>query len=795
MILFFDGAMGTRLQSLGLSPSECPELWNLTRPNDIIQVQKEYVQAGADILESHTFGAHPIKLAAYGLEDQAEEFVTAAVKNAKIAANGKAKVAGSSGPIGKLIFPLGDLSFEDAYDGYYRIVKAMAQAGADLILFETFIDLQEMRAALLAAKAACDLPVFCQMTYEANGRTVTGTDPATAAIVLDKLGASVIGANCSLGPEQLLEVVKTYHQYTEKPISIQPNAGLPIFQNGETIFPMTPQEMAHWAPKLIEAGASYLGGCCGTTPIHITAMKEACQNQIPPTAKQPAGLWLASRTRNLPLGHQFAPRLIGERINPTGKKALAQSLRDGNLLMVKREALTQIDKGAELLDVNLGVPGLDITELMATVITELSSMVDTPLVIDTTDPAALEAGLRAYPGRALINSVSAEPERIRDFLPLAKKYGAAILCLPLTLEGIPETPEKRLEAAQFIRNAALEAGLTDSDLALDPLVLPVAADGQSARVTLDTLKLFKKELGFPTLMGLSNSSFGLPSRPKLNATFLALALEAGLNAPLANPCDEDLKTAWDAAQVLGGFDPQGLSWSQDYHLTIPASSSPVEVTTDPLSLIRQSIRQGEKEGILSKLESALANQIPPLELAEQGLTTAMTEVGVDFGAGKCFLPQVLMAAETMRIGFDFLKAKLPKEQTAKGKALVATVQGDIHDLGKNIVVALLENSGFEIIDLGKDVSPEEITSQAKKHNPDFIGLCALMTTTLPALEKTITQLTLGGYNQPIMVGGAVLTEEYSEKIGTTYAKDAISALELANMWTIKKEIANELFTS
>ncbi|MBP7249286.1 MAG: cobalamin-dependent protein, partial [Negativicutes bacterium] len=389
----------------------------------------------------------------------------------------------------------------------------------------------------------------------------------------------------------------------------------------------------------------------------------------------------------------------------------------------------------------------------------------------------------------------AEPERIRDFLPLAKKYGAAILCLPLTLEGIPETPEKRLEAAQFIRNAALEAGLTDSDLALDPLVLPVAADGQSARVTLDTLKLFKKELGFPTLMGLSNSSFGLPSRPKLNATFLALALEAGLNAPLANPCDEDLKTAWDAAQVLGGFDPQGLSWSQDYHLTASVSSNPVESTTDPLSLIRQSIRQGEKEGILSKLESALANQIPPLELAEQGLTTAMTEVGVDFGAGKCFLPQVLMAAETMRIGFDFLKAKLPKEQTAKGKALVATVQGDIHDLGKNIVVALLENSGFEIIDLGKDVSPEEITSQAKKHNPDFIGLCALMTTTLPALEKTITQLTLGGYNQPIMVGGAVLTEEYSEKIGTTYAKDAISALELANMWTIKKEIANELFTS
>lgn len=794
MILFFDGAMGTRLQSLGLSPSECPELWNLTRPDDIITVQKEYVDAGADILETHTFGVHPIKLATYGLEDRAEEIASAAVKNAKIAANGKAKVAGSSGPIGKLIFPLGDLSFEDAYNGYYRIVKAMAEAGADLILFETFIDLQEMRAALLAAKAACDLPVFCQMTYEANGRTVTGTDPATAAIVLDKLGASVIGANCSLGPEQLLEVVKTYHQYTEKPISIQPNAGLPLFQNGETIFPMSPEEMALWAPKLVEAGASYLGGCCGTTPKHISAMKSACLNLAPPKAKKMEGLWLTSRTHNLPLGHQFAPRLIGERINPTGKKALAQSLRDGDLLMVKREALTQIDKGAELLDVNLGVPGLDITELMATVITELSSMVDTPLIIDTTDPAALEAGLRAYPGRALINSVSAEPERIRDFLPLAKKYGAAILCLPLTLEGIPETPEKRLETAQLIRSEALKAGLTDSDLALDPLVLPVAADVQSARITLDTLKLFKKELGFPTLMGLSNSSFGLPSRPKLNATFLALALEAGLNAPLANPCDEDLKTAWDAAQVLNGFDPQGLSWSQNYHMTAPVSGSPLEATTDPLALIRQSIRQGEKEGVLSKLESALSAGVPPLELAEQGLTAAMTEVGIDFASGKCFLPQVLMAAETMKIGFDFLKEKLPKEQSAKGKALIATVQGDIHDLGKNIVVALLENSGFEIIDLGKDVSPEEITQQATKHKPDFVGLSALMTTTLPALEKTVTQLTLSGYNQPIMVGGAVLTEEYSEKIGTTYAKDAISALELAKIWTTKKEIANELFT-
>lgn len=789
MTLFFDGAMGTKLQALGLSTGECPELWNLTHPEKIIQVHQEYIQAGADIIETHTFGIHPVKLAEYSLSDQAENIAIAAVKNARQAAGSNTKIAGAMGPIGQLIRPLGDLDFEDAYKGYYLIVKAMATAGADLILFETFIDLQEMRAAVLAAKEACDLPIFCQMTFEANGRTVTGTDPATAVIVLDALGASVIGANCSLGPEQLVEVVQIFHRHTDKPISIQPNAGLPILRNGETVFPMTPEEMAEWAPKLVQAGASYLGGCCGTTPLHIEKMKAASAYLNPPPVKKPAGLWLTSRSRAVPLGKDFPPRLIGERINPTGRKALAEALRAGDILAVKREALIQIECGAELLDVNLGVPGLDISQLMGTTITELSSLVDVPLLIDTTEASALESGLRAYPGRALINSVSAEPERIAEFLPLAKKYGAAILCLPLTPAGIPATPEDRLAAAEYIRSEAHKAGLTDQDLAFDPLVLPVAADPHAANITLDTLHLFRKTLGLPTMMGLSNSSFGLPARPKLNSVFLPLAISAGLDAPIANPCDKDFKTAWDACIALLGHDAQGLQWSQNYNNQAVTQASDIEATdTDPLLALRRSIRRGEKEGILPRIEEALSAGLDPLEIAEEGLTRGMSDVGIDFGAGRCFLPQVLLSAETLRAGFQLLKSRFPKENASRGRCLVATVQGDIHDLGKNIVVALLENSGFDVLDLGKDVTPGHIVRESNRFNPDFIGLCALMTTTLPALDKTVTALKNSGFTNPIMAGGAVLTPTYTDNLNIHHAKDAIAALELAKTWTTKGEI-------
>lgn len=783
MIHFFDGAMGTQLQALGLPSGQAPEEWNLSHPEAITEIHRKYIAAGADIIETHTFGGHPIKLAEYGLGDQAEEIAAAAVRNAKAACTSATKVAGALGPVGQLIEPLGPLSFEEAYQGYYRVIKAMAEAGADLILLETFIDLQEMRAALLAAKEACDLPVFCQMAYEANGRTVTGTDAATAAIVLDALGASVIGANCSLGPEQLLEILKIYRQYTEKPLSVQPNAGLPVLDDqGNTIFPMAPEEMATWIPELIEAGAHYIGGCCGTTPAHIEKMKKAAQGLTPPRAMKQPGLWLTSRSRAVGLGKDHPPRLIGERINPTGRKVLAEALRNSDLLAIKREALVQVENGAELLDVNLGVPGLDISSLMGTVITELSSLVDVPLLIDTTEPAALEAGLRAYPGRALINSVSAEPERIADFLPLAKKYGAAILCLPLTSGGIPTTPEDRLATARSIYEAALKAGLTENDVALDPLVLPVAADAKATEITLNTLALFRRELPFPTLMGLSNSSFGLPSRPQLNAAFLPLALMAGLDAPLANPCDITFKTSWDAARVLLGWDPQGLHWSESYTMQ-PASAEPAPSAMEPLAALRQSIRRGEKEGILPKIETALES-CSPLQIAEEGLTEGMTEVGVEFGAGRCFLPQVLLAAETMKIGFDLLKKRFPKENSTRGLCLIATVQGDIHDLGKNIVAALLENSGFEVIDLGKDVSPDTVLKEAQKRKPDFIGLCALMTTTLPALERTVSALK-DQFSGPIMAGGAVLTPEYTSKLHIAHAKDAIAALELAKSWTEK----------
>lgn len=785
MIYFFDGAMGTQLQALGLPVQECPEIWNLTHPENIRQIHRSYLEAGAEILQTHTFGAHPCKLANYGLAEKAEEIIAAAVQNAKIASEGKVKIAGALGPVGKLVEPLGKMTFDDAFCGYQRAIRAMAENGADLILLETFIDLQEMRIALLAAKSVCDLPVFCQLTYESNGRTVTGTDPATAAIVLDALGASVIGANCSLGPEQLIEVIKTYRKHTEKPLSVQPNAGLPILENQQTVFPMTPSEMASWMPKLIQAGATYIGGCCGTTPAHIREMIQAAEGILPSSAPPLGnGLWLTSRNHFLGIGSSFPPRLIGERINPTGRKALAQSLRDGNLLTVKREALSQIDAGAELLDINLGVPGLDITSLMGTVISELSSLVDVPLVIDTTDPAALESALKAYPGRALINSVSAEPERINDFLPLAKKYGAAVLCLPLTPEGIPATPEERLRAAETIRKEALQIGLSDRDLALDPLVLPIASDASAVHITLETLRLYRRKLALPTIMGLSNSSFGLPSRSKINSIFLPLALSAGLDAPLANPCDPDLKNAWDASLALLGHDERALQWSRNSSSTENISTTFAQKhPSDPLGQIQKSIFHGEKEGILPLIEDALKAGIDPLKLAEDGLTEGMNQVGIEFGTGRVFLPQVLLSAETMKAGFDFLKAHFPQESTFRGRCILATVQGDIHDLGKNIVSALLENSGFDVIDLGKDVAPQTILKEVQEKKPDFVGLCALMTTTLPALDSTVALLKNGRYPGKIMAGGAVLTSEYTDQLGIVHAKDAMKALELAKQWT------------
>lgn len=793
MIYIFDGAMGTMLQNAGLPAGYCPELWNIEQPERITAIHKQYIEHGADIIETNTFGANRIKLTHYGLSDKVSYINEAAVQAARAACGPKTKIAGSVGPTGKLIHPLGDLSFDEAYDVYFEQISALHQAGVDMILIETIIDIQEMRAALLAAKAVTDKPVICQMSYEADGRTVTGTDPQTAAITLEAMGADVIGANCSLGPAQLLTVVEKLAEVTSLPISIQPNAGMPQLIDGETVFPMSAEEMGTWVPKLIAAGAKYLGGCCGTTPAHIKALKEVAEKTPAPAAKSSIinkkYTRLTSRSKTVTLGADYPTVIIGERINPTGRKALAADIRNGQFMSVKREALNQIQAGAKVLDVNMGVPDIDQAAAMKQAIEELSMLVDVPLAIDTTDDAALEAGLKAYPGRALINSVSAEPERLEKFLPLAKKYGAAILCLPIAPGGVPATAQERVEIIRQIIQCSFAAGLRPQDFVLDALVLTAAADSQAAKETLKTLTLYRKYFGYPTTMGLSNISFGLPQRNIINGTFCAMALNAGLDAPILNPYDPLMKDTLAASDVLMGYDPSGKNYSLQY-APQPTTEAPrpLEIPAeDVLSSIRQTVIRGEKEAIVPLVKKALEEQYAPLEITDKALTSAMNEVGDAFGAGRCFLPQVLLSAEAMRAAFITIKEELPSYATSSlGTVVLATVKGDIHDLGKNIVAALLENNGFRVIDLGKDIPAEQVVQAAKEHHADIVGLCALMTTTMPQIDLCIKALKEAAIPVQTIVGGAVLTDEYAKKAGAdSYAANGVEAVNLAKAFCKK----------
>ena len=789
MIHIFDGAMGTMFQQLGLlQPGACPEMLCLTNPAEVTKVHQRYADAGANIIETFTFGASALKLEHYGLQDRVVELNTAAVKAAKAVktADGKPiKVAGGMGPSGRFVKPLGDLDFEEAYQNYFQQSKALEAAGADYILIETFIDIQEMRAALLAAKDATSLPVICQLSYSEDGRTVTGTDPQTAAITLDAMGADIIGINCSLGPEQLVPIVKAISENTTKPISVQPNAGMPQLIDGKTVFPMSPADFGTWAPKLVQAGATYVGGCCGTTPEHIAAIKSALQDVEPPKfAPLRRRLMLTSRSKTVTVDKELPTVLIGERINPTGRKKLATEIKDGSFASVKREALDQVKAGAKLLDVNMGVGGIDQAAAMKRAVTEIAQLTDAPLAIDTSDATALEAGLRAYPGRALINSVSAEVERLEKFIPLAKKYGAAILCLPLTDDGIPKTAPERLAVMDKIISTAKAAGLKDGDFLLDGLVMTVAADADACNHTLETLRLYREKYGYPATMGLSNISFGLPNRPLINSTFFTMCLAAGLDAPIMNPYDESMQNALMASMALLGKDPNGRDFSRnEKNLAVPkkaAVAKHVELT--PLDALKAAVIEGEADEIGTLVENAINAGLEPNEITEKALTAAMNEIGVDFGAGRVFLPQVLLSAEAMRSAFIKLKEKFPAaSDSTKGTVVLATVKGDVHDLGKNIVGALLENSGFNLIDLGKDVPAEDIVAAARDNKAAIVGLCALMTTTMTEIDEVIRQLKAQNIDAKVMVGGAALTQEYADEAGADYyASDGVVALNIAN---------------
>lgn len=779
----FDGAMGTMLQKYGLTTNACPDYYNISHPEIVQRIHREYADAGSEFITTNTFGSTPLKLLDYDLQDQVEAIAEAAVANAR-KAGPHVKVAGDIGPTGQFIRPLGTLSFDEAAENFYRLAKALTNAGADYLIIETIIDIQEMRAALTAAKAASSLPVICQMTYTEDGRTITGTDPTAAVILLDAMGADIIGANCSLGPAELLPAARLMTAATNKPVIIQPNAGLPILEDGVTHFPLTPEDMAKYIPDFAEAGISYTGGCCGTTPAHIRAIRKAI-DELGSFEHKPVKPFTAftSRTRAVFTGPGYAPIKIGERINPTGRKKMREDIKGGSFVSVKKEALAQVDAGADMLDVNMGVPGIDQGAAMERVISELSMLCPTPLSIDSTDPDVIAKALKVYPGRPLINSVNANQDLMDRVFPLAKQYGAAVLCLPLAKGGLPETAEERVALIRKILKTAYSYGLRKEDLLLDPLVLTAASSDRGAWETLRTLQLYRQEFGCATVMGTSNVSFGLPNRPRINSAFLTMAFASGIDAPIINPLDAEIQKTFTNARFLLGYDHGAKAYIAEASgdISAPAAAGPVS-NKPTLEALKDAVKHGEKEEASTYTEKAVKEDIPSGDIIKKGLTAAMTEIGDGFGKGTIYLPQVMMAAEALQAAFSTLKTLLPDMKAAsKGTVAICTVAGDIHDLGKNIVAALLENNGYRVIDLGKDVSPEEILSAAEKEKPQIFGLCSLMTTTLPELKRSVGLLKAQYPNIQVMVGGAVVTPDYAKEIGAdSYAKDGIEAVRKAD---------------
>ncbi len=782
-IIFFDGGLGSLLQERGLKPGELPETWNLTRPEVLYDIHRAYLDAGADIILANTFGANGFKY------DNLEEIVTAAVVNAKkaVADSGrKAYVALDMGPTGKLLKPMGTLDFEECVSIYADVVRYGAKAGADLILIETMSDTYELKAAVLAAKENSNLPVVATVVFDEHHKMLTGATPEVVVALLEGLRVDAIGMNCGLGPKQMKPIFETMARYASIPLVITPNAGLPRSENGKTVYDVGPEEFAEDMEEIINMGAWMAGGCCGTTPAHIKALTERCSGITPKPLTDKDYTIVTSYSTAVELGGR--PVIIGERINPTGKSKFKQALRDNNMEYILEEGVKQADSGAHILDVNVGLPEIDEPAMMRRTVYELQSVLPLPLQIDTTDPVAMEQAMRIYNGKPMINSVNGKEEIMHQIFPLVQKYGGTVVGLALDEAGIPDTAEGRLAVAKKIYDTAAQYGIKPKDIVIDALTMTMSTDNNSANITLDTVREIKAH-GGRTVLGVSNISFGLPQREVINSGFFLMAMQAGLSAGIINPNARAMIQAYDTYCVLGGFDSQCMSYIEKYAVaeptpvaqTVTSVKQAGKAVTGNLSLT-DCIVKGLKEQAYKATKEELGTK-DTMEIINGELVPALDIVGKGFEKGTVFLPQLLMSAEAAKAGFEAIKEYVSSQgtnQEKKATIVIATVKGDIHDIGKNIVKVLLENYGYDVIDLGKDVPPETVVDKVIETHAPLVGLSALMTTTVVSMEETIKKLHESAPWCKIMVGGAVLTQEYADMIGADfYGKDAMQSVYYA----------------
>lgn len=780
-LLFFDGGMGTLLQAEGLQPGELPETWNIERKETIRKIHQSYFEAGSDIVLTNTFGANALKF--HDENCSLKAIIDAAVENVRFGAKAGIRderdyyVALDIGPTGKLLKPLGDLSFEDAYEAFKEVMQYGEKAGADLIHIETMSDTYEVKAAVLAAKENTNLPVFATMIFDDKGKLLTGGDVPSVVALLEGLRVDALGINCGMGPKQMLPILQQIAQYTSLPIIVKPNAGLPKQRDGQTYYDVTPDVFAKQLQEIVKAGACVIGGCCGTTPKHIRAMIAACKDleMTKPTFKNHT--IVSSYGKAVELGDM--PVIIGERINPTGKSKFKQALKEHNLDYILKEGITQQDKGAHILDVNVGLPDIDEVVMMKEVVRELQSVTSLPLQIDTVDTEAMEQAMRIYNGKPMVNSVSGKQESMNAVFPLIQKYGGVVIGLTLDENGIPKTEKGRLEVAGKIIEEAKKYGIDKKDIVIDVLTMTISSEPNGAKTTLEALKMVRDTYGVQTALGVSNISFGLPSRPAINANFYTMAMQNGLTAGIINPSSEDMMRSYHSYCALMNYDTNCENYIAHYGNQEPVKTAvPAGQQID----LKTAIEKGLKEDAY-QTTVALVKTEAPLEIINTYLIPALDTVGKGFEKGTVFLPQLLMSADAAKSSFAVLKEELEKnggEEKEKEKVVLATVKGDIHDIGKNIVKVLLENYSFEVIDLGKDVAPERIVETVLEKEVRLVGLSALMTTTVVSMEETIRQLREKAPDCKVMVGGAVLNQEYADMIGADfYGKDAMQSVYYA----------------